>query len=172
LLKWSDINFEQRTIRWRGEYQKDTLGSRGDDRYTPLSDDLARELRSAEVQGIGEAWVFPSPNDLSHPCGRMMMQTWLRLAKRRFLESIKNPDAREVTRAALRGVGFHAQKRYGVRARRHLPPKVLEALARTSFATLVAVYDHVSVEEMRAYVDANGDPRTETQHKPQAQQAN
>ena len=41
-------------------------------------------------------------------------------------------------------------------------PKVLEALARTKYTTLVDVYDYVDVEEMRRYVERNGDQRTET----------
>ncbi len=57
---------------------------------------------------------------------------------------------------------LHAQKRYAVRARREVPPKVLEALARTKYATLVEVYDYVDLEEMRHYVDRNGDQQTET----------
>lgn len=32
MLKWADIDFERRTVRWRGEYQKDTSGSQGEDR--------------------------------------------------------------------------------------------------------------------------------------------
>ena len=57
---------------------------------------------------------------------------------------------------------LHAQKRYAVRARREVPPKVLEALARTKYTTLVEVYDYVDLEEMRHYVDRNGDQQTET----------
>ncbi len=166
-LKWTDIDFERRTIRWRGEYQKDTR-SRGEDRFIPLSEDMVRALREAEVQGIGEAWIFPSPTDLTKPCSRHVMQGWLKVAKRRLLDAIRDREAREAMRAALAGVGFHAQKRYAVRAHRHLPAKVLEALARTKYQTLLEVYDYVDVEDMRAYVDANGDPRTETKQEPQA----
>ncbi len=162
MLKWADIDFERRTTRWRGRYQKDTSGSQGEDRCTPLSAEMARALREAEVQGIGEAWVFPSPADATKPCSRFVMEGWFQAAKRRLLKSIDNPDAQEAMRAALRGVGFHAQKRYAVRARRDVPPKVLEALARTKYTTLVEVYDYVDVEEMRHYVDRNGDQRTET----------
>jgi hypothetical protein len=97
------------------------------------------------------------------------MQGWLGAAKRRVLDAIEDPDEREAMRAALKGVGFHAQKRYAVRANRHLPAKVLEALARTKHETLLDVYEHVDVDEMRAYVEANGDPRTETKQEPQAQ---
>lgn len=169
LLKWADIDFERRTVRWRGVYQKDTRGNQGDDRYTPLSEELVRELRGADVQGIGEAWIFPSPADSTKPCSRHVMQGWLQAAKQRLLKTIENTDAREAMRTALRGVGFHAQKRYAVRANRHLPAKVLEALARTKYKTLVDVYDYVDVEEMRAYIDGNGDLGTETRKEAQRQ---
>jgi integrase len=163
LLKWADIDFERRTIRWRGEYQKDTH-SRSEDRCTPLSAEMVRAIRAADVQGIGEAWIFPSPRDPTKPCSRHVMQGWLQTAKRRLLNAIEDPDEREAMRAALAalaGVGFHAQKRYAVRAHRHLPAKVLEALARTKYSTLLEVYDHLDVEEMRRYVEANGDLQTE-----------
>jgi hypothetical protein len=39
--------------------------------------------------------------------------------------------------------------------------KMLEALARTNYTTLVSVYDYVDAEEMRTYVAGNGDPGTE-----------
>ena len=66
-------------------------------------------------------------------------------------------------------LGFHAQKRHGVRAHRDLPPKVLESLARTKYTTLLDVYDYVDVEEMRRFLEPNGDP-AETKQTPHAQQ--
>jgi hypothetical protein len=67
--------------------------------------------------------------------------------------------------ALLRGVGFHAPKRCVVRARRHRPPKVLEAMARTKYTALIEVYDYADVEEMRASLEPNGDHATETTAK-------
>lgn len=81
---------------------------------------------------------------------------------RRILNAIEDTETREARRVSLRRLAFHAQKRYAVRARRHLPPKVLEAMARTKYTTLVEVDDYVDVEEMRAYLAPNGDQVTET----------
>jgi len=169
MLMWNDIDFEGRTIRWRSEWQKDTRGSCGEDRVTPLPEDAAWALRAVPVHGIGEAWVFPSPMDPSKPCSRHVMQTWLRRAKERLLKEIQDADEREAVRSSLKGVGFHAQKRHAVRANRHVPPKVLEALARTKYKTLMDVYDYVDAEEMRPYLCGHGDLGTETKGKLQAQ---
>jgi integrase len=166
-LKWADVDLARCTIRWRGEFQKDAHG-RGEDRVTPLTAEMVEALRQVPVQGIGEAWIFPSPSDPAKPCSRHTMQGWLKSAKRRLLVSIKDQAEREAMRSALAGVGFHAQKRHGVRAHRHLPPKVLESLARTKYTTLLDVYDYVDVEEMRVFVEPNRDP-AETKQKPQAQ---
>jgi hypothetical protein len=168
-LKWADVDVARRTIRWRGEFQKDAHG-RGEDRATPLTAEMVEALRQAPVQGIGEAWIFPSPGDATKPCSRHVMQGWLQAAKRRLLKSIEAEENREAMRAALAGVGFHAQKRYAVRTHRHVPPKVLEAMARTKYTTLVEVYDYVDVEEMRPFVEPNGDPHRRPRQEPQAQQ--
>ena len=93
----------------------------------------------------------------------------MRRTKKRLLKEIQDADEREAVRSSLRGVGFHAQKRHAVRANRHVPPKVLEALARTKYQTLMDVYDYVDAEEMRPYVCGNGDLATETKVELQAQ---
>ena len=58
-------------------------------------------------------------------------------------------------RNRLLGVGFHAEKREGVRdpAFRSLPSKIQEELAGTRFETLSNIYDKVGVEEMRAAME-------------------
>ncbi|MCH8813404.1 MAG: hypothetical protein IID07_16395 [Gemmatimonadetes bacterium] len=55
----------------------------------------------------------------------------------------------------LRGVGYHSEKRSGVRDSkfRALPPKIQEELAGTSYETLRGTYDYVSPEEMREAMD-------------------
>ena len=53
------------------------------------------------------------------------------------------------------GVGFHAEKREGVRDEvfRSMPPKVQAELAGTQFETLSSIYDKVDVEDMRAAME-------------------
>ncbi len=55
----------------------------------------------------------------------------------------------------VKGLGFHAQKRAGVRRKefRELPLKVQEALTGTNHETLRKVYDDVSLDEMREAVE-------------------
>ena len=62
-------------------------------------------------------------------------------------------DQREELRARLRGVGFHAEKRSGVRDPefRALPPLIQEELAGTSFETPRQTYDQITVEDMRVH---------------------
>jgi len=59
--------------------------------------------------------------------------------------------AKEATEIDVPRLGFHAQKRAGVRTPefRSLPPKMQETLAGTTHKTLRDVYDDVSVDEMR-----------------------
>lgn len=145
LLQWADIDFADETIRWRRE--KD-----GGDYTTPLSAHALHLLRTAPSRGIGQAWVFPMVTDPSRPCTRHAMQRLLKLAKRRLLASIEDPEERARMRERLRGLGYHGEKRAAVRDPefRKLPRKEREALARTTGVVLDNVYDRVELDEMRA----------------------
>ena len=73
------------------------------------------------------------------------------------------PEAeRAELRERLRGVGFHAELRGGVRAPgfRGLPLKVQETVSGKSFDMLTRIYDEVTVEDMREQGDAIGIPKT------------
>jgi hypothetical protein len=62
------------------------------------------------------------------------------------------PEAeKEGWKERLRGVGFHAEKRAGVRDPefRALPAKIQETIAGTKYTTLRDVYDEVTTEEVR-----------------------
>ena len=95
--------------------------------------------------------VFPSAADSSKPTSRHSFQTWLRRAKQRWLRSVPE-DQREHLCSQLHGVGFHAEKRAGVRDPefRGLPSAIQEAWAGTRYETLRTVYDRVTVDDMRA----------------------
>lgn len=71
-----------------------------------------------------------------------------------MLESLPETE-RPIWKKRLRGVGFHAEKREGVRdpAFRLLPRKVQEELAGTQFETLSNIYDKVDVEDMRTAME-------------------
>ena len=141
-LLWSDIDFEKNTIRWRAENDK-----AGRHNVTPLTEEALELLKSLPSRAIGDVAVFPGRCGCtsSNTC-----QVWLRRAKARWLESVPEED-RAPLRARLKGVGFHSEKRAGVRdpAFRALPPAIQEELAGTKWSTLRDVYDEVSVEDMR-----------------------
>ena len=61
-LRWSDIDLEARTIRWRAEHEKT-----GHEHRTPVTDEALDALEEARRQnpGIGDAPLFPAPGDPS-----------------------------------------------------------------------------------------------------------
>jgi len=144
-LRWSDVDLEEETVIWRGETDK--AGRAG---VTPLSEVAVAVLRGAPSRGIGEAPVFPSATDPSKPTPRDTFQIWLQRSKARWLKT-KPETQRLALKEQLRGVGFHAEKRSGVRDPRFraLPPAIQEAIAGTSFSTLKDTYDEVTVEDIR-----------------------
>lgn len=144
-LDWADIDQQAWTVRWRGELDKD-----GRDAVTPLLDDEVKEaLRRAPSRGIAGP-VFPSAVSPSRATSRHTFQTWLRRAKARLLGS-KPEGERAAWSEKLRGVGFHAEKRSGVRdARfRSLSPLIQQTIAGTRYETLREVYDEVGTTEVR-----------------------
>ena len=123
----------------------------GIENTTPLTQKALAALRLAPSRGIGAIPVFPSSARQGEPTPRHTFQTWLRRAKARLLKSLPEIE-RPIWKERLRGVGFHAEKREGVRdpAFRLLPRKIQEELSGTQFATLSTIYDEVGVEDMRA----------------------
>lgn len=150
-LQWSDIDQEAWVVTWRKDADKARRQAR-----TPLTQPAVAALRSAPSRGIGDTPVFPSAEDPTKATSRDTFQTWLRRAKAGLTRATPDGD-RPALKCALRGVGFHSEKRAGVRDPefRRLPPKVQEALAGTSWDMLRETYDEVSVADMR---DALGLP--------------
>ena len=145
-LRWSDIDLKEGTIRWRAATDK-----AGRENTTPMTPKALEVIRSLP-RAIGDAPVFPGRD--GRPTSRHTCQRWLRRAKARWIASVPEEE-REDLRRRLWRVGFHAEKRAGVRDRtfRDLPVSVQEELAGTSFDTLRQTYDEVTVEEMRAYME-------------------
>ncbi|MGH7575469.1 MAG: hypothetical protein ACREM1_10160 [Longimicrobiales bacterium] len=150
-LLWSDLDFDTQMIRWRSETDK-----AGRANVTFMPEEIIEPLRTAPSRGIGDAPVFPSATDPSVPTSRDTFQIWLRRAKARLLRSVADATERERIRLELSGVGYHAEKRAGVRDPlfRALPPKIQEAWAGTRFDTLRTIYDDVAPEDMRTAVSA------------------
>ena len=61
-LRWSDIDMEGRTIRWRAEHEKT-----GHEHRTPVTAEALAALEEARRRnpGIGDALLFPAPGDPS-----------------------------------------------------------------------------------------------------------
>lgn len=150
-LRWSDIDLEEGTVRWRGEHDK-----AGRDVVVPLLPEAVEALRRVPVRGIGEAWVFPAATDPTKPTSRHTFQSWLRRAKSTLLASIEDEEERRQMAGQLRGLGYHGEKRAGVRdpAFRALPPGLQEHVARTNYRTLKDVYDEITVEDARKAMEA------------------
>ena len=144
-LRWDDIDLREGTVRWRGEFDKV-----GREVVTPLSHEAIRILEGVPRR-LGSPWIFASGSDPEQPTPRDTFQIWLRRSKDRLLASIENEQERERMRQRLHGLGYHGEKRAGVRDNwfRSLDPKRQEMFARTNHKTLVDVYDDVSLDEMR-----------------------
>lgn len=149
-LLWADVDLAEETVAWRAELDK-----AGRTTVTALTPAAVEALRTAPSRGIGSAPVFPSATDPSRPTPRNTFQTWLRRAKSTWIESVPETE-RQQLRRRLRGVGFHAEKRAGVRDPwfRSLEPQVQEILAGTNWTTLKNVYDEVTLEDQRRVIDA------------------
>ncbi|MGH7647254.1 MAG: tyrosine-type recombinase/integrase [Gemmatimonadaceae bacterium] len=73
MLRWSDVDFDGRVVRWRAENDKIGL-----EHTTPLTDVAAERLQVARraQSAIGDAFVFPSPSDAGVPCSRHLVRDW------------------------------------------------------------------------------------------------
>lgn len=144
-LLWSDIDQERWQVRWRAELDK-----AGRENVTPLTPRAIEVLKALPSRAIGPVPVFPSARDPARPTPSETFQTWLGRAKRRWLEQVAEDERAGLARRLFR-VGFHAEKRTGVRDPwfRSLPPAIQEEIAGTQWGTLRRVYDEVTVEDMR-----------------------
>jgi integrase len=109
-LRWSDLDLEKETIRWRAE--NDKIGFL---HTTPLSrpalDALARLQKARGA--IGEHWIFPSDTDPAKPLPRHTANKWWRRAeakaelehvswsgfhsvRRKFASELKNTNLRDL----------------------------------------------------------------------------
>lgn len=95
-LRWSDIQFEDRSILWRAKHEKT-----GFEHRTPVTTEALAALREAQRMstGIGDAPVLPSSTDaLRCACGSLLRDWWNRAEKLAGLEP-------------KRGRGWHSLRR-------------------------------------------------------------
>jgi integrase len=76
-LRWTDVDLEHGVARWAAENDK-----KGFETVVPLSTHVRAALREARnaAGAIGEAWVFPAPEDSAKPCSRHFLDGCLRRA--------------------------------------------------------------------------------------------
>jgi integrase len=110
LLRWSDVDWEKDSIRWRGENDKI-----GFEHVTPLSGTASEALgRARKVQGaIGDSWVFPSPDDPSKAVSRHLVRDWWE----------RGEVQAEITHEP--GLGWHSLRRKFATELKHTPLKDL-----------------------------------------------
>lgn len=110
VLRWSDVDFDQRTIRWRGENDKIGFGHE-----TPLAQKALAALQRARAThpAIGDSWILPAPGDPSNPCSRHLLRDWWRRGEERA----------EVSH--VRGRGWHSLRRKFATELKHVPLKDL-----------------------------------------------
>jgi integrase len=126
-LRWSDIDLDAGTIRWRAEVDKI-----GYEHRNPMHPDLIAFLRRERLRElvVGDAWVFPNESDSSKPMSR--------------------EQAVQGIWPALRGAagipvgqryGWHSFRRAFANALRDVPLRELKDLGGwKNQATVVAVY--------------------------------
>ena len=78
-LRWADIDFEEKTIRWRAKHEKT-----GYEHTTPVTDETIAALEEARRMNPGDenAPVLPSSHDPSLCATRWMSRTWWDKAER------------------------------------------------------------------------------------------
>jgi hypothetical protein len=148
-LMWEEVDLIDGTVHWKGEKDKS-----GRELWVPLTRKAVRLLKEAPSKAA-KGPVFPSSKKPEEGTPYNTWQLWLKRAKERVLASIDDESERERMKRRLWRVGFHSEKRAGVRDPkfRKLEPIFQEKISGTNFETLRRIYDDVSTDELRAPVD-------------------
>jgi integrase len=78
-LRWEDIGFPTRTIRWRAEADK-----KGREWVVPVPEGLLDELRRFQrrLGTVGGGWLFAAERNPEVPMDRHLFDKWLSVAER------------------------------------------------------------------------------------------
>lgn len=134
-LRWSDVDLDKGSIRWRAETDKI-----GFEHEPPASTEAMGALEQArrQARAIGDAWVFPATEDPSLPCPRTTFNKWWR----RAVELAKLPTVRRR--------GWHSLRRLFATETKDLPLKDQAYLGGwKSPQTLLTVYQRADESTMR-----------------------
>ena len=138
-LRWSDIDLDASTIRWRGEHEKT-----GYEHRTPITSMARGVLREARRHnpGIGETPVMPAPKDASVCMTRWLASGWWKKA-----EKLASLDPKH-------GRGWHSLRRKFASDLMDLPLKVLCDLGGwKTAATVLQCYQRPDEDRLRKALD-------------------
>ena len=134
-LRWSDIDFEGRTIRWRAEHEKS-----GYEHRTPVTAETLAALEEARTRNPGtrDTLVLPSPQDRSRCVGSCQARGWWYKAER--LAGLE----------PTRGRGWHSLRRKFASDLMDQPLKVLCELGGWKEAkTVLQCYQRADEAQLR-----------------------
>ena len=139
-LRWCDIDFDGKTIRWRAEHEKT-----GYEHRTPVTAEAVAALESARRGNAssGDAPVMPSPRSTSTCVTRSMVRTWWEKA-----EALAGLEPK-------RGRGWHSLRRKFASDLMHQPLKVLCELGGWKSAkTVLRCYQQADEAQLRTALES------------------
>ena len=139
-LRWTDFDFDGRTIRWRAEHEKT-----GYEHRTPVTAEAVAALESARRGNTsnGNAPVMPSPRSTSTCVTRSMVRTWWEKA-----EALAGLEPK-------RGRGWHSLRRKFASDLMHQPLKVLCELGGWKSAkTVLRCYQQADEAQLRTALES------------------
>ncbi len=144
-LRWSDIDFEGREVRWRAEHEKT-----GYEHVTPLTNEALVALEEARGMGPGtsNAPVLPSSKDATRCIHRVSAFQWWRRAQ--TLAGLEPKPRR----------GWHSLRRKFASDLMDLPLKVLCELGGWKDAqTVLRCYQRPDARQLRTALEGRGRAR-------------
>jgi integrase len=139
LLRWSDIDFEGETIRWRAVNDKMRF-----DHTTPATQTVLAALQNARRgrAAIGDGWVLPSPSRPAEPVSRHLLRDWWQRGE--ALAGLAHEPRR----------GWHSLRRKFATELKNVPLKDLCALGGwQDHQTLLTCYQRSDPVTMRTALD-------------------
>ncbi len=138
-LRWSDIDFEGREVRWRAEHEKT-----GHEHVTPLTDEALTALEEARKRsaGTGDAPVLTSSRDATRSMSPMAAHKWWKKAE--TLAGLEPKPRR----------GWHSLRRKFASDLMDLPLKVLCELGGWKDAqTMLRCYQRPDAGQLRTALE-------------------
>ncbi|WP_420449230.1 tyrosine-type recombinase/integrase [Candidatus Palauibacter sp.] len=140
-LRWTDIDFEGRELRWRAAHEKT-----GHEHVTPMTDEAAAVLKDAAKRGGPETEhspVLPALKDNSECAGRSLVRNWWNRAQR--LAELE----------PKRGRAWHSLRRKFASDLMALPLKVLCELGGWKEAqTVLRCYQQADAGQLRKALES------------------